>query len=508
MLLLFSSIIGLKAQYMVHLQDGTYQFGTPLPESDLHFYLYGDGYHSFEKINTHEYSPHAIGTTAKLFHAEPYDDGDVQEFVLGDVEETEVSSEAVDIDFQNQIEVKRSWNLVEGRNNFYMLMFENSQYDEAIGGCVEFHFNSAEIDINEAEVLDKYGNDWVSTKIIGSSDYPEFTDKFTWFFSDLDIGEQRFIYIPGKCLLETMSKIDTRGVMKVTTCGETIPYSSKTDGSNEDIFDSQIYTLESIVSTNPHDPNYIDTDPECLATSDGSQTIEYTVVFQNEGLTPVVNVDIDIDLDGYYTSITLLSASHDCSLEWDNVNNNIFINFPFINLPGMGQVNNPPLYEETIGWVKLALCYEYVTPDDCTISDGEIIFDDEAPIPISHELCYGHDCDSDISSIECPYGDYLQNIQYFDSPNNKLISSIGKTDSYKFSLVPNPVIDFINIETTEFNEVLNIKVFDGTNRLLKELDLLQISKNNIINVEDLKSGTYYMVINNGLLTETIRFIKI
>ncbi len=499
--------IGMKAQVVNYLGNGEYEFISSFPQQDLHFYLFDDGHHSFENNTTHFYNSTSVPASPVLFHSEPYENNDPDEITFIGVTEGVISAEPPIYNFQNQIEIKRSWNLVENKENYFLLMFENSTSENYISGCVEFHFSKFDVDINDNEILDDYNNDWVQNFSDGPSEYNGYTNKFSWTFNNLEQGEQRFVYIPATCLKDVFSKINTRGVMKIGDCGEMIPENSKTDGSNEEIFDGKIFTLESIVSNYPNDPNCILTNPECLGYVGGAQTINYKVFFQNDGEHPAEDVVIDITPDGelIYDNIHLVNASHSCELAWDN--GYIIIQYDDIYLPGSGQSIPPSTYDETIGWVELELCFsaEYDTEQstNCLNTDGRITFDDQPPLPIYNSLCKSAFCDVNINTVGdiCPVSN--QN-QFFDYIGEKITGIDNFNSEIEFEVIPNISTDFIRIEGFENYEYINISIRSALTEFSKNL---KIQSGQIIDVTDFPKGIYYLNVE-GNYNKTKSFVKI
>lgn len=485
------------------IDNGTYQFDTDFPNSDLHFYLFDDGHHSFDKNPIHEYQFASIPATPILYHSEPYTNDDPTETSFTGVDDGVISASAPAYLLDNQIQVKRSWNMVEDKENYFLLMFENSIGDESISGCVEFHYTKYDISIEIEDILDDYGNDWVENINVEASEYNGYTTKVVWEFNNLTPGEQRVVYIPAKCLQDVFSRIDTRGVFKVDDCDAIIPENSKLDGSNEEIFDAKIYTLESIVSNFPNDPNCVVTNPKCIAVAPGAQTINYKIYFQNDGIHPVENVWIDLRSFGElnFDNIRIKNASAPCELSWSS--NEFNIVFFDIYLPGMAQNPQPVSYDETVGWVELELCFHFTEVQlqitECFNTDGKITFDEQPPLPISNVICKDVSCIIDESTIDiaCPESLYFQ--QFNDS--EKVILANKEFANKDFEIVPNVSSTEIRIKGFNVEENLNVSILSVTSGLIKEIE---INGSSIIDVKDIPNGVYYIRIGN----KTKQFVKI
>jgi len=169
--------------------DGVHDFTSDYSDNDLHFYLYDDGYHSFEAEPTHVFGSTSV--SPEVYHIGPYDDDDVYGYSTGDPGSSNSSPVNAPAEIDGEIEVIRSWNLVEGKENFFILMFQNTSENEVWDGCVEFHFHSARASIDAADILDNYGNDWVNNKkYYTSSAQPGTNRRYTWNYENLQPREQ------------------------------------------------------------------------------------------------------------------------------------------------------------------------------------------------------------------------------------------------------------------------------------------------------------------------------
>ena len=496
-------------QTMNYLGDGTYEFDTDFPTSHLHFYLFHDGFHSFSKNTVHKFLDSSIPTTPELYHKGPYQAGEPELITFPGVNEGTNYVDNISFQLANQVEIKTSWNLLEQKQSIYLLMFENTVGNEFLSGCVEFHFNKSDINISDDEILDDYGNNWVSNRLLMNSEYDEYTHKYRWDFIDLEFGEQRYVYIPAICQKNVLDIVKTRGVIKFDDCEIIIEENSKTDGSNSDIYNSNLYTLESVVSSYPHDPNCIVTSPDCLYYDHGNQTVQYKIYFQNDGEDPVQNVYIDIESLGEvnYSSITLTNSSHYCEMIW--YSDGLHIIFPDILLPGIKQYPQPSSIDETIGWVELDFCFELenniYNQGECISTIGRVTFDEQLPLPISNNLCYSTDCIQydDVSVANCPNPEQNQNSDQF---NLKHISSDSDINFMlkNVELIPNYSSDIINVIGMPNNVQAHATLVDMS---AKEVKQLNISIERSIDISNLHDGVYLLKMNvNGQIL-TRKFVK-
>jgi len=398
--------------------------------------------------------------------------------------------------------------MVEHKENYFLLMFENVNDFELISGCVEFHFDKNEIQITEDKILDSYGNGWVQSREIENSEYFDYTNKYKWEFYDMLPGEQRFIYIPAECLRDVFSVINTRGILKIDNCNGFVPEDSKLDGTNEEIYDSKMFTLKSIVSNYPHDPNFMVTDPQCLEQEWGAQKVKYKIYFQNDGVDPVEDVLIDLYTSGdiNYDNVRLSSSSHNCNLSWEE--EAFYISFPDIFLKGMGAEPEPNTYEETIGWVELEICFNLISSIndqlDCINSFGQIIFDDQPPLPISNSLCTSTFCQGnvDIIGADCPQSEIYQQ---FSGSGLKTVKINEVSKEIDFQIIPNFSKSKITIEGINDYSNLNCLIVNSIGGLVDEINLLKINE---INISNLQKGIYYIKVFNNTNSQIKKFVKI
>ena len=498
----------LNAQTMEYWGDGQYELNTNFPNSDLHFYLFDDGYHSFNKNVFHASKDESLPVTPILYHSEPYVYIDPAETSFQGVNEGSVSTIPEVLNFANQIEVKLSWNLVSQEENFFILMFENSISTDTISGCVEFHFNKTDLEIEDEDILDNYGNDWVENRTLIPSEYNNYEYKYKWEFNRLAPGEQRFVYIPARCLLTIFEIVNTRGVLKIDDCDVTIPEDAKTDGSSDDVNDSKIYSLESVVSSVPHDPNYMITDPTCLDPQWGAQSVIYKIQFQNDGIDPVQDVFIEIMTNGdfNYDNVTLTNSSDICEMIWEE--NSLHITFPNIYLAGMKQQPEPNSLEETIGWVELEVCYNITTYTieqvRCVNAEGRIVFDNQPPIPISNSLCTSVDCAPNVEIIgaDCPHSDIHQSSPIVGS---KALTTIHDIEGLEFDIIKNISNDFLTLNGLDDNLNSKCAITNATGEIVQNLFL---ENSNVIDISSFPKGIYYITIYNDYRIQTKRFVKI
>jgi|GEM_PF-5853250 len=506
--------------------SGTYKFTSDFPQNDLHFYLFGDGHHSFENSPEHQFGNN-VNPADVVFHTtKPYTpDEPIDDIIFSVVDGVPDATPAV-LEFDNKISLKRSWNFVENQNDYLILMFENLESLDPISGCIEFHYNENHAYIDDTKVLDDYNNDWVGPKTIADSEFNQWTHKFEWTFDDLAYEEQRFIYIPAKCLAPPLTKLRHMAVMRVDDCDGKIDFNSGNNGALPDNNDSPFYILKSKVVNNPHDPNMILSNFECFEGTDRVVTINYRIYFQNEGVDDVEDVTLDYIMNLPITNLELVDASHSCVFNYVignaatpisgfPLNSSRFqIKFNDIFLPGLFDEDPTPTYESTIGWVEFNVCVDLnLLPYNvhCLNSQVDITFDLEDPITATNQICKSTgSCHEPLVSLE----DYAICFEEFELTQfinvggevhgNLNIDTQQSARLSEIQLYPNPVNNLLNLDG-DISELEAVTVSNTQGQKLISLNNKDNFRN--IDVSDLSSGLYFLTTNSKGLNTTYTFVK-
>ncbi len=391
-----------------------------------------------------------------------------------------------------------------------------------MSGCVEFHFSTEELFVEEDLILDEY-NSWVSNREYLTSDYTAdgYTHKFKWSFTNLQKNEQRFIYVEGNCLLQALKTVNTLAVMK-TDCSVVPPLNGDPSGPAGN---SQVFELDSRVSSFPHDPNCII--PQCITPtqlSDDSNydgvSIEYRIYFQNIAADPAQHVYIDTELLPIAENVHLLDASHQCDFSYNYINGMIDIDFWEINLPGILGLGDDDgdLIHTTIGWVDLLVCFgpgviqDYYDDNMCIKHTGIIEFYNAAPLGISDSYCH-HQWQYCMQN----YGEESSGLctSELDGTINNLPTGGTRfrermeDDVLDISIQPNPVSE--NFLMVKLNAVssgeASITVFsvDGANQ---EIAITNQSESEVIlDLGKLNQGFYYIQVTRNGTTKLEPFVK-
>lgn len=526
--LTLSSLVGQFS--MTPLGNHTYQMNSDYSSDDMHFYLFGDGNHSFESDPVHQFDNDSSPYEVVAYHSNPYDDQDPDEEPVGNAKSGAELTTNEAAEMMNMVQIKKSWNLVNGNHNFFILMIENTTSEQdPLNGCVEFHYDNSDSQFSTGDILDSYtGNDWFDGRTPGISDYETegYTHKYTWTFDGLEYGEQRFIYIKAQCGATPYHRVKVAGVMKIDDCSVPVSYpqggkggDGEGSGSGGGYGTEPIHVLETVVSAFPHDPNIIVSDCNYLGQNYGIRTIPYTIHFNNNGHDPVKNVVVTYATSlEHVISIRLKEASHQVALNWHNhggANNEPIASFTFedIFLPGEKQ-NPPPNYrdgERTNGWVTFYVCYDLKAVDHCLWNHIDIYFD--ALDPVTSELWICRQA-NDYPAQLCDYTyceERTKHEQEYDPEVHleKRSSSHSDIDdmSLDFSVYPNPVTQELKIDISQTaSEMINTSITDVYGR--KHSVYNSKSGVNSYDVSDLPSGIYYIRIDNEIESKVKTFVKI
>lgn len=539
-----AGFIHLNGQVIVEYGgNGTYSYTSLLPASHLHFYLFDDGYHSFDQNPTHQFSNINTPATPVLFHTGPYEIDIPEEENIGGGGQGNSNPTITLAEMENQVQIKRSWNLVEGQENYFILMFENTQSNAPIDGCVEFHYNNNDNTIISADILDDY-NGWVDYLGSEPSEYTseDYTHKLVWEFSDLEPDEQRFIYIPALCNQPAFSTIKNCGVLK-TDCDEPLPYIPYRPAQGPGQNDSPLYELTSLVSNFPHDPNCIV--PYCVdevwgdTGNGGGLKIKYRIYFQNDGTDPVEDVVISTTIDQEFDNVTLLDASDNCTLWWGP--GAVEIEFEDIYLPGSGMIPPPLNYDMTVGWVEFLVCFsdpttlDFINDETCIDQKASIFFDNLAPIDVQDEYCrnqwaYCLGQHHIPEHLECGDGKVMS-YQEYDPENNPgnnpdsdspITEDLGghvnldtnenliaiDMDNATFEIYPNPTKEGITIIGLSNYDESKIVVRNIEGRIINVQTVMKNNGQVQLDVNAIEAGVYMISVYslNGLSTK--RFVKL
>ncbi len=105
----------------------------------------------------------------------------------------------------------------------------------------------------------------------------------------------------------------------------------------------------------------------------------------------------------------------------------------------------------------------------------------------------------------------LKQVDYDGRTSYSEVISIKTTKSYAFDLSPNPVENILslNFETLDAGEI-KVTIYDVAGKVIREFQpQVAIGRNTIVlDIEELAAGTYYVNVEQGLIGETKKMIKL
>ena len=499
LLLLLLAQLVLGQMIPVNNGDGTVSYTSSYPNSNLHFYLFGDGYYTKQKSPLNGYEANATGYDYRFYTVGNKDtdppllttDG------TGSITTTAPISTFPSLNMDPLVDHDISWNLTDFAQTYIIIKFEGGSESKGGGapiGCLEFEYDGTQLDVDVAATL--IYNDWIdSSEVINSN-------KIKFHYSGLGTGDRRAIYVP---------------VIATAPLNTPITYSTTKKGYCS-AFEKKVTTTQ-IVSRYPHDPNYINNIfPQSLTStaellnhySETSQFIRYKFQFHNSGEAPAINVAVNNRLGNNLfgannefdiSSLVVLESSHPVVLDFSGSGSgsttsagDVIFNFNNINLSGLNEPGQSIPFDQTIGWLIYEICLDdFIDVNSidaqCAFNDIDIHFDDQDPIPASNMICYQNADSENPCSLKAKGG------------NGDLIRSSNTAQPIDFKLSPNPVYEELSIDFAEMESLRTVSIFDFSGKLVKSVAPKDI--HNPIDLQNLVSGFYII----QLTTDTDKFAK-
>jgi len=451
---------------------------TQTDPGDAVFILLGDGYFSFSHTATHQYPINPAGYTAKAHFNRRYKRHvpTVRPKGLVSTGGGNIANNKISMPSGTSSKIATSWMPVPGIENYFMLIFENIS-GAVQSGCLEFYYNSTELSINNANILEY--NNWVYGKshhaVTGSGLYDQ---KIHWNFSHLDTGEQRVVYVPATA----------QGII-----GSQIHVGSKYVPNCLSSPSLQINPASLVVSGSPHDPNFKVSDIGCVFPGMADQqTITYTIHFQNEGDGPARNVIIEDVLDIELLDLkTINFVDSEYEFYYTLEDNKLIITFEDIWLPGLRQSTPKTItYDETASFIKFEICTNTELPTGSIENLASIFFDDQSPIHTDvSEVYIDGEC---VDTVFCELA--------------KGLTSTSETTDVIISLSPNPIENTLTITGLDDHDVA-IRIFNSRGELVHDISKANKYKNQFY-LEHLPSGLYLVQVKNEFISFTEKLIKL
>ena len=231
---------------------------------------------------------------------------------------------------------------------------------------------------------------------------------------------------------------------------------------------------------NSYDPNVKSVEPKGVGASGNipvsTSNLDYTIQFQNTGTAPAFNVYIvdTLDADVDPSSLQIKSASHTMTPEW--VASNV-IRFNFYNIMLADSFSNEPASH---GQIQYRIKLKSGLPLGTQIKNtAHIYFDNNAPIVTNTTL----------NTLVTPSG----------------ISVVN--ENHGIFLYPNPTSDYLRIKVSDFkaNDHVQFTLLTLNGQIVKSVDVH--SSEEILDVSSLKSGLYFIQIQDGTTRSMEKFVK-
>lgn len=231
---------------------------------------------------------------------------------------------------------------------------------------------------------------------------------------------------------------------------------------------------------NSYDPNVKSVEPKGVGASGNipvsTSKLDYTIQFQNTGTAPAYNVYIldTLDADVDPSSLQIKSASHAMTPEW--VSSNV-IRFNFYNIMLADSFSNEPASH---GQIQYRIKLKSGLPLGTQIKNtAHIYFDNNPPIVTNTTL----------NTLVTPSG-----ISVFN-------------ENHGIFLYPNPTSDYLRIKVSDFkaNDHVQLTLMTLNGQIVKSYDVQ--SSEEIMDVASLKSGLYFIQIQDGTTRSMEKFVK-
>lgn len=330
----------------------------------------------------------------------------------------------------------------------YELLIKNKG-NTTLSGDFNLTFNDDEMDLVIA-------NPAADSQTVGS---------LTWNYTNLQPFQMQSVLFTMNINTPTDANFPVNG-------GDILSFSSLVNPvSGDELPGDNSFSLTQTV-VNSYDPN----DKTCMqgakiAPDQVGDYVHYTIRFENTGTASAVNIVVkdEIDLAKYdISTLVPLKGSHDFVTRIRDTNIVEFI-FENINLPE-DDANND-------GYVVFKIKTQPTLVSGDTFSNkAEIYFDFNAPI-ITNDA---------ITTVANLLGN-----ESFDFSN-------------RINIYPNPATSDLNIKGE--NIINSIQVLDVKGSVLLLENNIN-SKNTTLNIQDLKTGLYFIKVNSGTKTQTLKFVK-
>jgi hypothetical protein len=456
----------------INLGNGDVRYPTSNCDSnDLRFFIFGDGFYSFENHPTHHYPPSSPGYTAKVWFAQAYDP-DPPKLRNAPSSGTTQSGPNTnpEIYMPTNPMIAKSWSLVQNKKHYYMLVFRNNTYSTT-SGCLEFYYKSTELLLDTAIL--QY-NGWVYNRTYPVSNQPNFNKMVKWSFSGLAPGETRIVYVPMKVLQPQDAIVTTASRVRIGCTGN-VP----------------LVVQQNDVRATPHDPNYKSADRYYSGSSWPFVPLhfKYKINFQNIGTGYATNVVVtdqfsdDLDIN----TLQLINSEHPFT---KSVNGNqLTLTFPNINLPGTKQTV-PYIFEDsqTESWIEFSICTKNGLLQQKIKNEATVYFDNLPGMT------------TNTATINLDLGGPIVNCGSA-SPRPP-----GSAEAQDITLSPNPVNDLVTLHAYSKSPTV-INIYNTNGVLMKQVRYNNLPGETQVDMNDLPAGLYLMKVKSAKINVSLKVIK-
>ncbi len=473
----FSSLVSLLAQYdpvvtTTNMGNGKVQYNTSgCTDPALRFFIFDDGFYSFENNPLHHYPQSFSGHNAMVWFSEPYADADPtfrQAPLSGPTGGGQNTNP--EIYMPTNPLISTSWALSQNRQHYYMLIFRNNG-STTISGCLDFYYNSTELNLTGG-ILEY--NNWVYNKTFLPSNEPLYNSMIKWNFNSLQPGKTRIVYIPMTAVLPTGTKVKTASRMRVNC-----------------VNGGALMVHETEVKGTPHDPNHKTADRACsgLPSPPAAVNFTYKINFKNIGSDFAQNVVISDQFSDDFSMGSLVMLGSGFPYTYTVTGNTLTITFTGINLPGTKQ-RHPYIYPDshTESWVEFTICIKAQTAEKWVSNVATVYFDNLPGIATNVEKTpFKTGC----SMVLCGPSSRL--------PGESIVKDI--------TLSPNPVNNIATLNA--YSELPTIiEICNTSGAIIKQLHFDRLAGETQVDVSDLTPGLYVMKVKSADKNVSLKFIKI
>lgn len=461
---------------------------TDVAQQTYIFTLFGDGTFSSLQQPEHKFEPSTTGYTTEVYFAKAYDPNLPPKRIIhtGQINSGNPFVNPT-IHMTGDIDILTSWAIASGYENYYIIAFRNTTSTLPLLGCIEFYYNTQEIDVNFQDI--KVYNNWVYNRTIDVAT-GMYDQKIKWNFKNLKYNETRYIYVPAKTLKPVGELINVEANYKVR-CDS----------------DSGIRSTGKFLTKRyPHDPNFKIVNKKCLIPNlNEKQQLIYTISFFNDGNDFAKDVYVEDDLSNYLDENTISLVDYEVQPSYTVNNGTLAFNFSDIYLPGTNQTI-PKIfsYDDASTYFSFKICAKPQL-NTCISNTGKIVFDSQP--------AFFTNIAKTCTDTECITYDSCNPIED-NQVQSKPIKLERRMKDIAFNVHPNPASNQVEINinfNSKTTSNFSIQLMDYSGRIVEQL-IVNDNYSNIftekISLKKLSNGLYFITLETDHGQYTKKVIKI